>query len=405
MAHPTPSSLDIHMPLLAFMGLMLEHGMAVSEQTWDKIDSIDAGEQLDEEIERAVVWLNGQNKSNAVSAMVREVCQNQEVMTNDTHWARVVGMPVVGNFKQMNTFAQRWAAQEMGNLGESPRLPHDAQWAWLPCVFDPVEVDRWLTAPRRWVIETVLAQHNNRNMLAESLRLLSKGMGLNPGKSASMETQGVGLMVGVLISTDKAWLDHDNSTAADLLHLGTDLHGLSNSVGKQLQTNGLSADHEAVQDHFTGCYGHSLDEIIEQQKSAMDHEMAVLDLMVAHTNVKDLSAEPIYPLAEALGRCSLLHLNLALNNEMDRRHVHGEIIFKEVHLAPGEADASGWVTAVTDTHDVWGPYLIDGIGLWEDFIPAMMQEAFEDRMPIGHETSLIFHDHASELPRGSHRLH
>lgn len=393
------------MPLLAFVGLMLEHGMPVSEQTWGRIEAIDAGEKLDVEIARATEWLNDQNKPHAVIPMVRKVCQNQELAESDTHWARLVAIPLTGQVRHMATFAQRWAGQEMGNLGESPRLPHDAQWAWLPCVFDPVDVDKWLTAPRRWIIETVLAGQQQREKLNDSLNLLSKGLNLAPEKNKGDESDGVRLLIGVLVSKDTAWLAPDFTQENDLLHLGGDLHSMADELAKELHVNGLSTDDDAMQDQFSGRYGQSLDDAAHRTSEAIDHEMSLLTLLAANTNVHGVTIEPIYPLAESIGRCALLNLTHAIDGEMSRRHVTAGVIFSEVHFAPGEDTGEGWTTGVTGEGEVWGPYHLQGLAFWEDQVPDMVREVFEDRSPAGQEVALIFHDHPGAFPRGAHRLH
>lgn len=403
---PASVALDIQMPLLAFMALMLEHGMAMSEQNWARIDAIEAGEQLDDEISRAAEWLEAQGKGNAISPMVRHLCQDQELLEGETHWARVVGVPIVGDISQMDAFAERWAAQDVGHLQQSVRLPLDARWVWLPFAFDPTQVDRWLTAQRRWLLETALDHADEPERLTNAMLLLGQGL-LNDDTHAKAHpherTRGVRLLIGVILSQDLDWLDTENNDQG-LLHLGVDLHGLMDEVMKELRASGVPIDDEAAQDHFAGKFGHSLEDLAAETSEAIDKEMDILQGVADSLDVDRISIQPIFPLAESLARSGSLALSLALDTDMAERPAHVEAPFVEAHLARGDTD-SDWVVGVNSRGEAWGPYPLVGLTLWDDHVPDMAQEVFEDRGERDHDVELVFHNRIADLPRAAVWLH
>lgn len=393
--------LDVHMPVLAFMAMMMDQGMPLSEAVQATIDAIPGGDVLDDEMDRAAAWLTVQGKGRLVSRMVRHLCECQEVMESDTHWARLVAVPVVGSAARVALFAERWAQQDLGTLGGSRRVPKDARWVWLPFAFDAQEVDSWRTSQRSWVLQTILDGMDRPERLKDALHLL--GQGLTPASPRHEGAISVRVLVGALVSTDRVWLDGGDEHP--LLHLGVNIQALTDETLQALRDQGLDTDDDSVQDHFAGYHGIPLDELTEMASDALDDELEQMRDVAAALQVPTVEMQPIYPLAEAVARCTLLGLNLAL--ELDSAD-HGEIAsdFTQAHLSQPSATDPAWVAGVAEHGAVWGPYPLKGVSLWLDQVPDMAQEVFESRTtPDLDSVELVFHDSSRDLPKHGRALH
>jgi hypothetical protein len=395
------SGWNVHMPVLAFMAMMMDQGMPVSEAVQTTIDSIPGGDLLDEEIARAATWLHDQGKSMLVSRMMRHLCACQEVMESDTHWARLVAVPVVGASHQVARFAEHWPQAQLGNLQNNPRVPADAQWFWLPFAFDPQEVDGWRTCQRSWVLQTILDGLDRPERLQESLALLGKGLTPAP---ASAEGFCVRMLVGVLVSRDRVWLD--GGDADPLLHLGVDIEGLTDDIIRELREQGVPSDDDAVRNHFAGVHGLDLDELTEQVAQAQENELTLLRQQAATLQVPGVDLQTLFPLTDAVARCTWLALNLAL--DLDRAgHPTEPEGFTQAHLSqPSDTDPT-WVVGVTEQGAAWGPYPLRGVSLWLDQIPDLAQDVFGLRCadPDTADVEVIFHAYPCDLPQPVRATH